>query len=307
MRKPFLSTKFKVLSVLLISLPILFLLNRRFPVVMPVIQLPAEPAFVVFGVTITNTLLASWVSMVILVVLSYVGTRSMALIPSGIQNSLEFVVESGYNFCESVAGERTRAFFPIVMTFFLFILVSNWTGLLPGYGTIGWMEHPHEGSGHAIEEPVPGLALLTAQEAEAAEGEEHGAGWVLVPWLRGASTDLSFTMAMAIIVMVLVQYFGFKYVGRKYLKKFFNFGDPIGIFVGFLELVSEFAKIISFSFRLFGNIFAGEVLLIVIAFLIPFFFSLPFMGLEVFVGAMQAFVFMILPLIFFTMASTAEH
>ena len=176
MRNLLSSTKFRVLIIALIGLPILFFLNRRFPVVMPLIQLPAEPAFKVFGLTITNTLLGSWISMAILLVLSILGTRNMSIVPSGIQNFLEFLVESVFNFSESVAGERTRTFFPIVMTLFLFILISNWTGLLPGYGTIGWMEHPHEGSGNAIEEPVPGLALLTTEKVEAAEGESHGDG-----------------------------------------------------------------------------------------------------------------------------------
>lgn len=126
-------------------------------------------------------------------------------------------------------------------------------------------------------------------------------------FLRSPSSDLNFTLALAIISVLSIQYFGIRQSGfLKYGKKFINFENPIKFFIGILELVSEFAKIISFSFRLFGNIFAGEVLLLVIYFLVPYAVPLPFMLLEIFVGFIQALVFSMLTLVFLKMA-VAEH
>jgi F-type H+-transporting ATPase subunit a len=151
--------------------------------------------------------------------------------------------------------------------------------------------------------------FLTGTEAE--QGEE---GYVLVPFFRAPSTDLNFPLALALVTVVLSQYFGFKALKRGYLKKFFNIsgfkkGVLVGIaelLAGLLEIVSEIAKIISLTFRLFGNILAGEVLLAVLAFLVPYLISVPFYGLEVFVGFVQALVFFMLSLVFFTLAVTAH-
>ena len=133
----------------------------------------------------------------------------------------------------------------------------------------------------------------------------------MIPWFRAPSTDLNFTLALALVMVGLTQYFGIRALGPGYFKKFVDFSGfkegimngVIALFVGFLELISEFAKIVSLAFRLFGNIFAGEILLVVIAFLIPYIVSLPFYGLEVFVGFMQAFVFLMLSLVFFNLAT----
>ena len=132
-----------------------------------------------------------------------------------------------------------------------------------------------------------------------------------MPFLRPPATDLNFTLALALVAVVMAQYFGFKAQKLGYLKKFFDlsgfkqgaFMGVIQLFVGLLEIISEFARIISFSFRLFGNVFAGEVLLLVLAFLIPYVVSLPFYGLERFVGFIQGFVFFMLALVFFTLAT----
>jgi F-type H+-transporting ATPase subunit a len=144
--------------------------------------------------------------------------------------------------------------------------------------------------------------------------DPENADWTIVPFLRAAATDLNFTLALALVAMITVQYFGFKYLGAKYLKKFFAFSindmakSPIKLMdpaVGILELIGEFARIISFTFRLFGNIFAGQVLLFVIAFLIPV-ANIAVYGLEFFVGLIQAAVFALLAVIFMA-GATESH
>lgn len=230
---------------------------------------------------ITNSLLISWVAMAILIVFAYFATRKMRTVPSGIQNFAEVIIEGLYNLIESVTGNdrQTKKFFPIVATIFLFVLLANWLGLIPGVGSVGlWEEGP--------------------------EGE------VLVPLFRSTSADLNFTLALAIMSVGAAQFFGICSLGiYKYGKKFINFKNPILFFVGILELIGETAKMVSFSFRLFGNIFAGEVLLLVISFLVPYVVPLPFYFLEVIVGVIQAFIFAMLTLVFLKMAVTshAEH
>jgi F-type H+-transporting ATPase subunit a len=259
---------------------------------------------------VTNSLVTTWLVMAILVILALAGMRKRALVPSGLQNMMEALVEAIWNLGEDVAGhKRARKFFPIVATIFFFVLVSNWLGLVPGVGPIGIKEH--------------------------LEGHE-----VLVPILRSPSTDLMTTAGLALISVILTQIFGVQAQGFfGYFSKFINVkgiwnvigalagfkprdakGPGMGMMIfmaivefimGLLELVAELAKILSFSFRLFGNIFAGEVLLAVIAFLVPYLLPLPFLGLEVFVGFIQAFVFAVLTLVFMTIATTghggAEH
>ncbi len=242
---------------------------------MPPVQLPAEPVFHVAGFPITNTLLATWLAMIVVIVIPWLATRRLSLVPSRFQSLVEMTIEALLGLCISVAGERNgRRFFPLMASIFLFLIVANWMGLLPGFGTIG----------------------ITRET-------EHGVE--LVPLLRGASTDLNTTVGLALIAVVATQIYGVRILGPgSYAERFFNFrGGPIGIFVGLLELISEFAKIISLSFRLFGNIFAGEVLLTVVAFLMPLVATLPFLGLELFVGAIQAFIFSLLTLVFMTMAT----
>jgi F-type H+-transporting ATPase subunit a len=167
--------------------------------------------------------------------------------------------------------------FPLVATFFIFIIVNNWAGLIPGFGSIGIYEMK--------------------------EGHE-----VFVPFLRSANADLNTTIMLSLVSVIVIQIVGIGVIGLKsYTKKFFNFSSPILFFVGILELISEFIKIISFSFRLFGNVFAGEVLLIVITMLVPYILPIPFYGLELFVGFIQALVFTMLTLVFIKMATIEAH
>jgi F-type H+-transporting ATPase subunit a len=289
-----------------------------FRVGQPHIQLPAEPVAGIGSFPITNTMIAGWISTIVVLLLFWRGTAAMRLVPGGLQNAVEMAVEFVLGLCENVAGRgRGREFFPFVGTIFFFLLVSNWMGLLPGYGTIVVAEwHP---PGLTAERPVGekgpvGTVKATEKEQptaagaapaeEGAEAEGHR-----VPLLRAASSDLNTTLSIALVSVFMTQVFGLRVLGGEYVQRFFNFkGGPIGFYVGLLELIAELAKIISFTFRLFGNIFAGEVLLAVIVFLLPWVVVLPFLGLELFIGFIQAFVFAILTLVFMTLATTShEH
>jgi F-type H+-transporting ATPase subunit a len=279
----------------------------------PVVSLAAEPIFHFGSITITNSLFTAWLVMIFLIIVSLLATRripkdlsrasNQELVPSGLQNFFEMVLEAIHNLTKSVAGEWTPKFFPIVATIFIFVIVSNYTGLLPGAGSVGVMHHPYgEGNTGFVANGV----ILTAEPA--ASPEE---GYVVSPFIRAPSADLNFTLALAVVTVVLTQYFGVKAQRGAYFKKFFDTSGfkqgammgVIGLFVGILELVGELSRLLSFSFRLFGNIFAGEVLLMVIGFLVPYIASLPFYGLELFVGFIQAAVFMMLAVVFMSMAT----
>lgn len=246
------------------------------------ISLAAEPLFHILGLPITNTLLMSWVAMGVIVVFTLAVSRSLKTVPGGLQNFTEAVIETMVAFIEPIVGRRDALrFFPLVATFFIFILFSNWLEVLPGLGSIGIYEEITTENGHHEK--------------------------VLFSFLRSPSSDLNFTLALAIISVFAAQIFGILSLGIfRYGSKFISFKSPVTFFVGFLELISEFAKIISFSFRLFGNIFAGEVLLVVVGALVPIFIPLPFLGLEIFVGFVQALVFSMLTLVFLKIA-TSHH
>ena len=239
------------------------------------ISLAAEPVAHIGGFPITNSLLATWLAMAVLFIFSWLSTRNLTLIPSGLQTAAELLVGGLHDFFKTVTGEKyLNAFFPLVASIFIFVITANWMGLLPGFSTIGFF---------------------------------HGTEFT--PLLRAATADLNMTVALAIVAVLAIQYFGFKMSGFHYSSRFFNFKSPIMFYVGILELVSEFSKIISFAFRLFGNIFAGEVLLAVIAFLMPFIVPLPFLTMELFVGFIQALVFSMLTAVFLNVAVThgEEH
>ena len=263
----------------------------------PHIQLPGEVIFHIGSFGVTNTLLTSWISIVVLALISWAVTRKIKIIPSRMQALLESALEWMLNFCIEVAGEKNgRRFFPLVTTIFLFVLMNAWMNLIPGYGSIT-VDIGHGHTAHL---------------------------------LRGANTDINFPLALAIISFIFVIYHGMKALGPGFLKVWFNFGrffrghkklftgnvkagfgdigmGAIDIFVGFLELLSYIFRIVSFTFRLFGNMTGGEVLILVMIFLIPWVLAIPFYGLELLVGTIQALVFAGLTLVFATVATTPHE
>jgi len=320
-----LSRRVLVPAAVVIAALILFLLPIP-GVVVPEISIPAEVVIHLFGFPITNTLLATWLTMILLIGGSWLITRKMTTVPGRWQGFLEMLIEGLYNLVEGAVERKwARRFFPIVMTIFIFLLVSNWLGLTPLYGGWGVLEPAHEGEhGQPVEwSGEEGRSLGLWVPAEEGHGEAEPT-YKLAPMFRSAATDMNTTLALAIVSVVLTQVFGVWALGAPYFGKFVAvrgvvqaftrqgigcggrisafFMGLIDIFVGVVETISEIGKIISFSFRLFGNIFAGEVLLGVIGFLIPYLVSLPFYGLELFVGLVQALVFMMLSVAFFVTA-----
>ncbi len=245
------------------------------------ISIAAEKIFSVFSFPVTNTLLMGWLVVASLTLVSVVFLRRSALVPGTTQNIFEFAVEGVVGLTENVFGSHSKAekYFPFIATIFIFILVSNWFGIFPFLGSVGIYE----------------------------ESRVHPGNMIFVPLFRSAASDLNFTLVLAVISVVATQLIGITAIGFfKHAGKYVSFRGPIQFFVGVLEIVSEIAKVISFSFRLFGNIFAGEVLLIIIGFLAPFVLPLPFLMLEIFVGFVQALVFAMLTLVFIAIA-TVEH
>jgi F-type H+-transporting ATPase subunit a len=295
-----------------------------------------------FGpLNISNSILTSLIVSALMIVFFLLVNKSLnpkAKRLKPLQNIAEFIIQGFYGLVQSVTGDhkKTRFFMPYFTAFFLFIMFNNWFGLLPGVGTIGFKESA-EGIEHAvlmqkeIDAPIETVQAATLvqedhadeteavilkegeavvepveigeEEGEAAAHEDEG---VFVPYLRAGTADLNTTIALSLFTMVFVQVVGVKYLGLAYFKKFINFKNPIMMFVAVLETISEFAKVISFSFRLFGNIFAGEVLLIVIGALVPLIVPMPFYGLEIFVGFIQALVFSLLSVVFYNVA-TVSH
>ncbi|MFC1921951.1 F0F1 ATP synthase subunit A [Chloroflexota bacterium] len=288
--------------------------------VLPHIQLPAEnvsrsPLFGNFY--LTNTLIATIIADVVLILIAFAVTRAVRsgeLIPRGIPGAIEAILEVINNLTESTAGKWTKSIFPFFATITLLVLVVNWMELIPGVDSIGRLEHAAHGN--PIEEVIPGVWTVVKPPSEAA-ADAHEGGYALVPFVRVASTDLNFTVALALISVVMTQVMGVRALGATYFTKFINMGGIftrpvfglIDFFVGLLELLSEFSKLLSFSFRLFGNIFAGSVLLFVIGTLIPVFVQSMFLGLEFFVGLIQAVVFGMLTMVFMAQATQGhgEH
>ena len=255
----------------------------------------AEPIANIGGFTITNSLINSWITVAILVIFFVSVGNKTRRIPRGVQNIFEFLLEKALELGDSVTGDRkkTERFLPITLALFLFILVNNWLGLLPGVGTIGF-------------------------------DESEGGHQVFVPLLRGGTADINTTLALALFAVISSHIMGVFAVGFwQHLNKFVNFKafasipkkikedvsivlvNPIKAFVGVVELIGEAAKVASLTFRLFGNIFAGEVLLASMMALFAYFLPLPFMFLEIIVGIIQALIFAILTMVFMTIAT--EH
>ncbi|HRH32626.1 MAG TPA: F0F1 ATP synthase subunit A [bacterium] len=257
----------------------------------------AEPLFELGPLTVTNSLLTSWLALFILLVVGLAFRAQLGAVPKKLQNIVEMVMEKFLEIFDAVTGSRERSIqlAPFVMSFFVLILINNWLGLIPGVGSIG--------------------------QVVLHEGQE-----TFIPYLRGGTADLNTTLALASIAVVASHIFGVVAVGAwTYLNKFINIKaiaeipkkflkdptiiivNPIKAFVGLIEIIGEVAKIASLSFRLFGNIFAGEVLLASMAAIIAFAVPIPFMFLEIIVGLIQALIFAILVLIYVSISTTAEE
>jgi F-type H+-transporting ATPase subunit a len=261
----------------------------------PHVELPSEGVVHLSWFTITNTLLASWLTIIVLVLLFFFATRKMKLIPGRFQAFAEFVVETMLNFIKGVAGEKhARLLLPMVLTIFLYVMFNAYLGLTPIFGTIGFYEEGH----------------------------------VFVPFLRAANTDINLPLSIALISVIFVEVIGIRAVGAwHYVDGFFSFSEfgknlktlfsrkgksaiaglglgCIKLFIGFLEIISHFIRIISFTFRLFGNMIAGEILILVITFLVPLVVVIIFYGLELLVGFIQALIFAGLTLVFGVIALT---
>jgi F-type H+-transporting ATPase subunit a len=260
---------------------------------LPNIAVPADPLFYIGPYPVFNTFLITLISAIVILLIFWLAIRKASIIPSPIQNFCEWIVKMLLDLCEEVAGrENGRRFFPWVATIFFLVLIANWWEVIPGIETIGTVTHEPANCHGA----VTGL-FLTGSTSNC-----------ITPWLRPPSTDLNFTLALAVVSFIVTQIYGFKVLGwGRQLGRYFTLKDgPMGLVVGLLELLLEPLRIVSLSFRLFGNLFAGDILLLVISFLVPFVGAIPFYLLEVFIGFIQAFVFAFLTLIFLSLGTTAH-
>lgn len=239
------------------------------------IALAAERLGEFLGIPITNTLIATWAAVAVLILLAFVLRRKLTLIPGRLQLLTEMAVEYVYDFIERTLDnkEAARRFFPLIMTLFLFIFFANALEFLPGFGSV--------------------------------TVDVHGEPTAL---LRAANSDLNVTLALTIVAVLVIEFAGILTLGFfRYAGKFINFSSPVAFFVGIIELVGELARFVSFSFRLFGNIFAGKVLIGVTIFFVPYLLPVPVMAFELFVGFVQAAVFALLTLFFIKLAVMDPH
>jgi F-type H+-transporting ATPase subunit a len=239
------------------------------------VVLKAETLFSVFGFPITNSLLMTWLVMAILIVFAVIFRSKLKLIPGRLQTAIEFLFEGALNYMgETLESEvLARRFFPLLATIFLFVLVGNELEFFPGVGSIGLFE-----------------------------------GTTFLPLLRAPAADLNLTLALAFISFFTIEITGIAVLGFfKHAGRYVNVKSPVGFAVGLIELLSNLGRLISFSFRLFGNIFAGEVMILVASFFLPYFLPIPLMAFEMFVGAIQALVFAMLTLFFIKLAIMEPH
>jgi len=294
-----------VLAAIVVGVYLFFV--AKVPYIMPAVFLPAETVFHVGNFPITNTLIALFFVDIIVLLIAFGVKRAVASgkqVLSGMANAVEALVDLLYGMSEGTMGKWAKSIFPWFVSIMLLVLVANWMELLPGVETIGLIE-PHGEHLEYVAKPVGPVTGIFKPE-----GGEHG-DVAFVPFLRVVSSDLNFTLAIAIVAVIMIQVFGIRSQGMAYFTKFWNtktmFSKPIfGVIdfgVGILEIVSEFSKVLSFAFRLFGNIFAGSVLLFVIGSLVPVFAQSIFYLLEFFVGAIQAFVFGLLAITFMSQAT----
>jgi F-type H+-transporting ATPase subunit a len=239
------------------------------------VVLKAEQLGTFLGLPITNSLIMAWIVVALLILFAFLFGRSLKMIPGKLQAGIEWAFQAVLDYMAETleSKELARRFFPLIATIFLFILVANELAFIPGVGSIGFYEH----------------------------GE-------FLPLFRAPAADLNMTLALAIISFLTIEITGVLTLGLlKYGGKFVNFSSPVNFAVGLIELISNLGRLISFSFRLFGNIFAGEVMILVAAFFLPYFLPVPLMAFEVFVGFIQAVVFAMLTLFFIKLAIMEPH
>lgn len=232
-----------------------------------------------FGIPLTSTLVTVWLTMLVLTLFALYWKSKLTLIPGKVQVVIELLIGGAYDYIAEAFESRdlARKFFPLIMTIFIFILALNWIGLLPGVDAVGIYKTVHE---------------------------SH----VLVPFFHPANTDLNITIGLAVVAFVSIELAGIFLLGFwKYGGKFINFSSPLAFLIGIIELLSEMARLISFSFRLFGNIFAGKTLILIAMFFVPFILPVPLLAFEMFVGFIQAFIFAVLTLFFIKLAIQEPH
>ena len=231
-----------------------------------------ETIFQIGAFPVTNTILDTLLVDAVLIGSAFFITKKLTLIPvNSLQNAVEFMIETFYSLTESVTQNAVAKIFPYFMSFFLFILFINWSSLIPGVGTIGIREH----------------------------GE-------IIPLFRGATSDLNTTLGLALVSAVATHILSIRTIGLlDYLGRYFSL-NPINLFIGILEIISEITKVISLSFRLFGNIYAGEIVILTVSSIFAFIFPLPFLLLEVIVGLVQALVFSMLTMVFMAILATSH-
>ena len=258
----------------------------------------AEPLFNIGNFTVTNSIVNSVVALIVVLILFVLIRKKINNVPRGWQNLMEIVIDGALSLADSVTGSRQKSekFLPLVLSFFFFVLINNWLGLLPGVGSIGFIQNIHD-------------------------------RLVFIPLLRGATADLNTTLALSIVAVLATHIFGVIFTSFwKHLNRFVSLEllielpkkvfiqkeytallvNPIKFFVGLIEVIGELSKVASLSFRLFGNVFAGEVLLGVMASIFAFAVPIPFMFLELLVGFIQALIFSMLTLVFLTVMSTSH-
>jgi F-type H+-transporting ATPase subunit a len=341
-------------------------LAQYFPATLPPITVEAEPVLCLGGdllngctggFAITNSLVATLIVDALLIVFFLIAARRPKLIPSGIQNFFETIIDILYNQAQQVAGSNAAKIFPIGATIFLFVFFANYMELVPGVDSIGYVVHAEEVQGYELSATSPVATLMVncpaltqekfdglttdAKAARVTNGcktpgadTEENKGWEVIPAVRTATTDINTTLALALAAVAATQVYGVmghmphgkQGVGavlsgiKRYLSKFFNIGGlraegagkvfgAVDLFASLLEGLSEFVKVISFTFRLFGNIFAGTILIFVVMSLIPYVGPVAALLLETFVGLIQAYVFMMLTFVFMNTAAQVhgEH
>jgi F-type H+-transporting ATPase subunit a len=248
------------------------------------------------GLPITNSLVMTILVDLVLVLVIIFGARNMQMVPRGFQNLVETLVEAFYNFAIGIDRPNIGKFFPLPATIFFFFLIANMLALVPMVGSVG--------------ECVPAVAEAGAAPAAAASPSilsglpgYCGAGNIVIPFLRAPAADLNVTFAFALVAVFMIEFFGVQALGLSYFTRFFNLKEGgLGFFVSIIELISEISRIVSFAFRIFGNIFGGEVILIVMSFLLGYVLPLPFYGFEVFVAFIQSVIFAVLTLVFMSIA-----